>query len=122
MRNMSRGRGIGFFEAGNFFPDFILWRIDGNKQHITFVDPKGILNLEAGWDDPKILFYQTIKDIEARLKRCDPNVTLESFIISNTPSAAIALRWSKTPAEMRARNLLFQEDSDHIEQLLAAKP
>lgn len=22
---MSKGRGVGFFEAGNFYPDFILW-------------------------------------------------------------------------------------------------
>ena len=27
LRNMSRGRGIGFFEAGNFYPDFILWLV-----------------------------------------------------------------------------------------------
>ena len=25
LRNMSRGRGYGFFQAGNFYPDFIMW-------------------------------------------------------------------------------------------------
>jgi len=25
LRNLSRGKGVGFFEAGNFHPDFILW-------------------------------------------------------------------------------------------------
>src|SRR5690606_32243511 len=25
LRNLSKGKGIGFFEAGNFHPDFILW-------------------------------------------------------------------------------------------------
>lgn len=25
LRNLSRGKGIGFFEAGNFYPDFIMW-------------------------------------------------------------------------------------------------
>lgn len=25
LRNLSKGRGVGFFEAGNFHPDFILW-------------------------------------------------------------------------------------------------
>lgn len=43
LRNMSRGRGIGFFEAGNFHPDFIVWLLVGAKQYVTFVDPKGIL-------------------------------------------------------------------------------
>lgn len=80
LRNMSRGRGIGFFEAGNFHPDFVLWLLDGERQFVTFVDPKGILNTEA-FTDPKIRFYRTIKELEARLG--DPNVILNSFIISN---------------------------------------
>ncbi len=29
LRNQSRGRGVGFFEAGNFYPDFILWLVEG---------------------------------------------------------------------------------------------
>lgn len=82
LRNMSKGRGIGFFEAGNFYPDFILWLLTGKTQFVTFVDPKGIRNLE-GPDDPKIRFYKTIKEIETRF--ADPSVTLNSFIISNTP-------------------------------------
>ena len=28
LRNRSRARGLGFFEAGNFYPDFILWVVD----------------------------------------------------------------------------------------------
>jgi len=59
LRNMSRGRGIGFFEAGNFYPDFILWLLVDEKQYINFIDPKGLLNLK-GPDDPKITFYKTI--------------------------------------------------------------
>ena len=33
LRNMSR-RGIGFFEAGNFYPDFIVWLLVGKKQYV----------------------------------------------------------------------------------------
>ena len=62
LRNMSKGRGVGFFEAGNFHPDFILWLVAGGRQFIAFVDPKGIRNI--GLNDPKIQFYQTIKEIE----------------------------------------------------------
>ena len=53
-----RGRGVGFFEAGNFHPDFIVWLLAGDRQHVTFVDPKGIRNV--GVDDPKIRFFETI--------------------------------------------------------------
>jgi hypothetical protein len=106
LRNLSKGRGVGFFEAGNFHPDFILWLISGGKQFIAFVDPKGIRNI--GFNDPKIQFFQTIKDIERRLG--DPSVTLSSFIVSNTPSHVMRLLWAVDKPAMEARNILFQEE------------
>ncbi len=106
LRNLSKGRGVGFFEAGNFHPDFILWLIAGERQFITFVDPKGIRNI--GFNDPKIQFYQTIKDIERRLG--NPSVTLSSFIVSNTPSHVMRQLWATDKPDMEARNILFQEE------------
>jgi hypothetical protein len=87
LRNLTRSNGVGFFEAGNFYPDFILWLLDKKGQFITFIDPKGIVRLER-LEDPKIAFHQTIKDIEKELG--DPSVTLNSFIISNTRDAEVA--------------------------------
>jgi hypothetical protein len=106
LRNLSKGRGVGFFEAGNFHPDFIFWLITGGRQFIAFVDPKGIRNI--GFNDPKIQFFQTIKDIEARLG--EPSVTLSSFIVSNTPSHVMRLLWAVDKPAMEARNILFQEE------------
>lgn len=106
LRNLSKGRGVGFFEAGNFHPDFILWLLAGGKQHIIFVDPKGIRNI--GSSDPKVQFYKTIKDIEERL--ADPGVDLQSFVVSNTPSHVMQLLWNMDKAAMRAKNVLFQEE------------
>jgi hypothetical protein len=67
LRNMSRGCGIGFFEAGNFYPDFILWLVTGDGQRIAFVDPKGIRNLKARRQ--RIHIVQPTLD--RRLTRCD---------------------------------------------------
>lgn len=106
LRNLSKGRGVGFFEAGNFHPDFILWLIADGRQHIAFIDPKGIRNL--GFNDPKIQFFQTIKDIERRLD--DKSVSLSSFIISNTPSHTMRLLWAVDKNAMSERNILFQEE------------
>ncbi len=106
LRNLSKGRGVGFFEAGNFHPDFIVWLLIGSKQHVIFVDPKGIRNL--GLTDPKIQFYLTIKEIEQRLG--DPNVHLDSFIVSNTPSHTMRMFWSMDKPTMAARHILFQEE------------
>jgi hypothetical protein len=108
LRNMSRGRGIGFFEAGNFYPDFIVWLLDGKRQKVTFVDPKGIRNLE-GPNDPKIRFHKTIKEIETRL--ADPKVVLNSYIISNTRFREV--KWwtdDLTKETLRQSHVLFQPD------------
>ncbi|MBX3419285.1 MAG: hypothetical protein KF851_16890 [Pirellulaceae bacterium] len=88
LHNLSRGRGFGFFEAGNFYPDFLLWLLTADNEFITFVDPKGIRHLE-GPDDPKIRFYRSIKELESCLGNL--NVILNSFIISNTPFQQV--RW-----------------------------
>ena len=81
LRNRSR-KGIGFFEAGNFYPDFILWLLDGETQHVIFVDPKGLRQSE-GWNDPKIEFHHEIKRLERRLNLV--GLRLNSFILSASP-------------------------------------
>lgn len=107
LRNQSRGRGIGFFEAGNFHPDFIIWMLYNNKQYITFADPKGIRNMSI--TDPKIEFYSTIKEMEERLN--DNSIILNSFIISNTYYAdLINTGTTLSKEEMAERHVLFQSD------------
>jgi len=106
LRNLSKGRGVGFFEAGNFHPDFIVWLLVGGQQHVIFVDPKGIRNL--GPTDPKIQFHETIKEIEKRLG--DPSIRLQSFIVSNTPSHTMRMLWHMEKADMQKRHILFQEE------------
>lgn len=117
LRNQSRGKGIGFFEAGNFYPDFILWILYNGKQYITFVDPKGIRNMSI--DDPKIQFHKTIKEKEKELG--DSSIVLNSFIISNTEYANLINTGTKlSKEEMEKLNILFQVDdkADYIEKMV----
>lgn len=116
LRNPSRGKGIGFFEAGGFYPDFILWLIRDGRQWVTFVDPKGIRNLD-GKDDPKIRFSATIKDLQHRLD--NDKVVLNSFIVSVTPYLEIGARFGMDKEGFHGRNVLFQFDDrgSYVEQL-----
>ena len=109
LRNLSKGRGVGFFEAGNFHPDFIVWQLENRRQRVAFVDPKGIRNV--GLQDPKIGFHETVKEIERRLG--NPAVVLESFIVSNTPSHVMRKQWGIEKDDMVKRHIVFQdEDKD----------
>ena len=109
LRNRSK-KGIGFFEAGNFYPDFIVWLLVGDTQYLSFVDPKGLLHTQ-GFNDPKIEFAQTIKDLETRLKPENPNLILNSFIISGTSFRQISW-WDKLKreADFAAAHVLLQKD------------
>jgi hypothetical protein len=70
------------------------------------VDPKGIRNI--GPTDPKIQFHKTIKEIESRLG--DLTVVLDSFIVSNTPSATMRTHWNMEKSQMQKMHTLFQEE------------
>ncbi|WP_306253497.1 DEAD/DEAH box helicase [Parvularcula sp. IMCC14364] len=108
LRNESRGRGMGFFEAGNFYPDFLLWLVKGNTQSLAFIEPHGLQHEGPG--HKKIAFHQTIKDIELRLG--NPNVSLNSFII--TPSRHSKLNWGLSIDELNDLNVYFMEDQAEL--------
>ncbi|MDD3183266.1 MAG: DEAD/DEAH box helicase family protein [Alphaproteobacteria bacterium] len=108
LRNESRGRGMGFFEAGNFYPDFLLWQLNDKKQKIAFIEPHGLQHEGPG--HKKIKFYTIIKDIERRL--ADPDVTLNSFIV--TPTRFAKLNWDKAMSEFADIHVLFMEDQKDI--------
>lgn len=108
LRNISK-RGIGFFEANNFFPDFILWLIIDKKQYIAFIDPKGLRQVQ-GFSDKKIQLFKTIKtDIQVRLN--DKDIELSSFIVSNTEYKHIK-HWKgqDTIDDFNTYNVYFQKD------------
>lgn len=113
LRNESR-KGIGFFEASGFYPDFILWVKEGQKQRVVFIDPKGILNLHT-LQHPKIQLFKTLKEeIEPTLN--DPDISLDSYIISNTPYNNELFRWGERP-EFLANHVLFDYDEEYVKTL-----
>lgn len=115
LRNQSK-TGFGFFEEGGFFPDFILWVMDGEQQHVVFIDPKGIRNLD-GLSDPKITFYKRIKEIEAKL--ADRSISLESIIVSVTPHNNIPWAIDITEETLEENHIFFQKEDDrtYIEKI-----
>lgn len=104
LRNLSRGKGIGFFEAGNFHPDFILWMLVDGKQYVTFIEPHGLLHEGPGSE--KVLFHSRIKEVEKRLN--DPAVVLNSFILSWTRFPQ--LNWGMDQQGLEEKHVLFMTD------------
>jgi hypothetical protein len=105
LRNMSRGKGVGFFEAGNFHPDFILWMLTSDKQYVTFIEPHGLLHEGSGSE--KVQFHKRIKEVERRLNGLynstltSPSDGSEVHENAGTEGSAILnsfiLSWTKYP-------------------------
>ena len=106
LRNLSRGRGFGFFEAGNFYPDFIMWILAGKKQYITFIDPHGLVHED--FDSSKINFSEDIKIIQNSID--DKDVILNSFILSPTLYNDVRSLWKVSKEEIEKKNILFMND------------
>ena len=117
LRNKSRV-GMGFFEAGNFYPDYTLWIDAGDKEYLTFVDPKGLMQVRP--DDPKVEFYKTIKEIEARLAPTahGKTIILNSFIMSSTSSSQLRERWNMERPQREARNVYTLDNPECVEQMM----
>lgn len=111
LRNLVK-KGIGFFEAGGFYPDFILWRIweeqGKQQQRIVFLDPHGLQH--EGRGSEKIEFSRMIKGVQQRMKNV---VELESIILSppKTSRLFIANQWQLTERELQERHVFFMADN-----------
>ncbi|VFU12184.1 Restriction endonuclease subunit R [anaerobic digester metagenome] len=95
LRNLSRGKGIGFFEKRGFYPDFILWVKRGNTQRIVFVEPHGMLHAEAYQYDDKARLHESLPHLAAAMcKRTRiKDIVLDSFIVSDTPFEDLRTRY-----------------------------
>ena len=110
LRNRSRGKGVGFFEEGGVYPDFLMWVKTRALQHLAFIDPHGLIHAR-GEDDRKIRLAKRVKEHEKRLGRSD--VRLDSFVFSETPYQAIS-SWGRTQEELEASHMLFPHDQPQL--------
>src|SRR5690625_1248943 len=110
LRNVAGKGAVGVFIDGGFEPDFILWIKHQGEQQVVFIDPKGLRH--HTFNDPKVNFYQSIKELERSLHANHPNmkhIKLHSFLVSQTNAAVLEGRWSGTQDEIEDKNILFPE-------------
>lgn len=125
LRNLSRGKGVGFFEERGFYPDFILWVTDGRSQRIVFVEPHGMVHAKAYIHDEKARLHERLLELAEEIGRRSggQNIELDSFIISATPYDDLRQRYDGEWDRQRfaEKHILFQERSreyDYIQKLL----
>jgi len=122
LRNLSRGKGVSFFEESGFYPDFILWIVHGAKQRIVFIEPHGMLHAKAYKHDEKASLWERLSELEKEIGQRSgrQDIVLDSFIISATSYDDLCKRYdggSWDRDKFAEHHILFQErnrDYDYL--------
>ncbi|MCD6520331.1 MAG: restriction endonuclease subunit R, partial [Anaerolineae bacterium] len=126
LRNLSRGRGIGFFENRGFYPDFILWVLDQatGDQRVIFTDPHGMLHARAYQHDEKARLWERLKKLREASHHGKCAARLDAYIVSSTPYQDLYKYYENgnwTKEDFAQHHILFQErnhEYDYIRLML----
>ncbi|MDE2836719.1 MAG: DEAD/DEAH box helicase family protein [Chloroflexota bacterium] len=130
LRNLTRGRGVGFFEMNWFYPDFILWVKRADGQRIVFVEPHGMVHAYAYEQDEKAQLHERLPALANAIAQRSPgrNVQLDSFIVSATKYDVLRPLYGDgdwTRDDFAAKHILFPDrnaDYDYIANILEPLP
>ena len=125
LRNLSKGKGIGFFEDSGFYPDFILWITEGTKQRLVFIEPHGMKLETHPSINPKVNLYKKLKaqETDARKKSKISGLSLDAFIMSATAFDDLQLHhgpeWDR--AKYAEAHIFFGDEDKygHIEAIVS---
>ena len=130
LRNLSRGHGIGFFENSGFYPDFILWVVEGKKQRLVFVEPHGMIHEGHPAANSKVNLHTKLKAQAADvLKRGKvTNLELDAFVISETCFEELRFNVADENGpwkieQFEAAHILFAEEDGsfgHLEKIVGS--
>ena len=116
IRNLTRGRGISFFDDFHYYPDFIVWLRDGDHQHIVFLDPKGLSRF-GGKERRKVRLHHEIAEVEKRVRDTDPNLRLHAYVLSVT-AASLIDDGERSAGDWKEDGVYFLNDSDCLKQVV----
>ncbi len=123
LRNLSRGKGIGFFTNSGFYPDFILWIKEGESQRIVFIEPHGMLHANAYIHDDKAQLHEKLLALTEKMNQRAglQGVALDSFIISATPYQALRLRYGDGAWDWKRfaeAHILFRQNASYLTRII----
>ena len=116
IRNLTRGRGVSFFDDFGYYPDFIVWLKDDNQQHVLFLDPKGLSRFGRR-ERKKVQLHHEIAEIEERVRENDPDLYLRAYILSVTPASEID-DGGRSMSEWKEDGVYFLNETDCLQQII----
>ena len=116
LRNLGRGRGVGFFDKRGFYPDFILWLKSDETQRIIFIEPHGMRNAPAYVEDDKVRLHERLPRLAADIRQRTGHrgVELDAFVVSVTDFETLRASYGDgnwTRERFTDSHILFQDTS-----------
>ena len=115
IRNLTRGRGVSFFDDFDYYPDFIIWLKENNCQHIIFLDPKGLSRFGVR-ERKKLELHSEIVNIEKQIHLTDPQLYLHSYVISVTPAENVGEE-THSKKQWQEYGVYFLDDPNCLRQI-----
>ena len=116
IRNLTRGRGVSFFDDFGYYPDFIVWLKDDNQQHVLFLDPKGLSRFGQR-ERKKVQLHHEIAEIEKQVRENDPDLYLRAYILSVTPASEID-DGGRRASEWKTDGVYFLNEPECLKQVI----
>ena len=115
LRNLTRNKGVGFFNTAGFYPDFILWAKEADgSQKVVFVEPHGMRNDDPPPNNEKVDLYLALRDLSDRIGERDGpgGVSLDSYVVSATPYEELSKKWGEgwTRDRFPRKHVLFEDE------------
>ena len=117
--------GLGFMQASNFYPDFLMWVKSKDMEHLIFVEPHGLVHEKI--HHPKIKFaIETLPEIQQTISERCSDLSLHAYILSTTEFAKIG--WANAKGQTCSRSelenfgILFpaEEGTMYIEKMMSS--
>jgi hypothetical protein len=125
LRNLARGKGVGFFESAGFYPDFILWVKEGEAQRIIFIEPHGMVHETVPQRNEKVGLHKKLQADAAPALKNLKHITLDAFVVSTTPYDKLREKWVRddgTPwsrEDCAKEHVLFPDRSPDYDYIAA---
>ena len=116
IRNLTRGRGVSFFDDYNYYPDFIVWLKEGERQHVVFLDPKGLRRFGER-ERRKVRLHHEIEEVEKQVRSADPDLFLRAYVLSVTAPALIGDS-GRSAEEWKRDGVYFLDEPDCLKQVV----
>ena len=116
IRNLTRGRGVSFFDDYNYYPDFIVWLKDGERQHVVFLDPKGLSRF-GDRERRKVRLHREIAEVEEQVRSSDPDLHLRAYVLSVTAPGLIGDS-GRSAAEWKRDGVYFLDEPGCLKEVV----